>query len=81
MTNTDKILEEFALRTVQLGDELKSFLTDSITQAIAEERERVRGEMEKAIAEMKEEVVSDNFRDGYNQALDDLKPIISNILK
>ena len=36
MTNTEKRL-----------DELKSFLSTSITQALAEERERVRGEIER----------------------------------
>ncbi|MDZ4786309.1 MAG: hypothetical protein SGJ02_09570 [bacterium] len=52
MTNTEKRLEEFEetkayqyLKVAGFSLEVKSFLAESITQAIAEERERVRGEI------------------------------------
>jgi len=52
-----------------------------IQQAIAEERERMRG-MKKEIPPYPS-ITRDELliRTAYNQALDDIKPIISNILK
>ena len=118
MTYTEKILTEFDSKYIK-GDfgittcdphvvplkSLKAFISTSIHQALAEERDRVRGEIvgkknqlepyyktglsgfkgkfemiknDKVIDEQK---LAQLVSDGYNQALDDLKPIISNILK
>ena len=72
---------------------IEKFLSTSIQQAIAEERERVRGEIEKMKKETREDFYFDietENRDfiydyaeklGYNKAIDDLKPIISNITR
>ena len=71
-------------------EKIEAFLTSKILQALAEDRDRMRGEIErskfrstKAYARKK---VDEAFMDAkeiraYNKALDDLKPIISKLLK
>ena len=83
MTYTEKKLEEFDEKFTEVScecgardlfdfTELKVFLTTSITQAVAEERERVRGEIEgmknkKHVCESRE-----GWECEYETAIDDI---------
>jgi len=92
MKYTEKILAEFDSRKHNWRldfdfweKNIKDFLAESIHQALAEDRERMRGEIEKAIENIEaptdSEYELESLHEGYFKALDDLKPIISNILK
>jgi len=76
MTNTEKILEEFdeIFPTFNGGKKairglVKSFLSTSIAQALAEDRERVREKVKKL---KKDSTFFSVYRADYNEALDDL---------
>jgi len=69
-----------------LDEMLRTLFSDSITQALAEEKERLLGEIYKNRKNIlwekhnRLDINADESK-GYNKALDDLKPIISNLLK
>jgi len=92
MNKTEKILAEFDEKFTKVWsglplsqesfDKLKLFLTTSIAQAIAEERERVVGEIEKYNDEQKSTAIwSDEYRDGFDHAFGGIWELLSSLDK
>ena len=63
--------------------EVKSFARFQVEKILKSKQEEIEGEMGrmKKVHKFKVTEVEDITKESYNQALDDLKPIISNILK
>jgi len=60
--------------------EIKEFIAESLLKSKQEEIEEAMDRMKK-VHKFKVTEVEDIAKENYNQALDDLKPIISNLLK